>query len=192
MKRVNYLGGRQSAHLPKKRVTSYKMKLLAGESAELGGAKKKGLARSSLEEVNQARKVAGLAPFEEGRGFSREVGSKPLEEGEESPREALKEGHFKPEYSKMLEMVEKIENGGLHAAPSNKWSMTSQSYKGPSLDMVDSDVANNNKVVEGKRELEEVNDLGQLDAAAVAWELLYNIIEEALGGGLCDGAIGGH
>ena len=37
--------------------------------------------------------------------------------------------------------------------------------------------------------LEEVNDLdlGQVDPAAVAWELISNIIEETLGGGLCDG-----
>ena len=186
MKRVNYLG-RQSAHLPRKRVR-YKMKLLADKSGELDGAKKKGLARSSLEEVNQARKVAGLPLFEEGRGLRREAGLKPLVEGGQLSRDAMEEGPFKPESSKMLKMVEKNEGGGLHAATSNKWSRTSPSYKGPSLDMVDSDEANNNTVIEGKRELEERNDLGQLDAAAaVAWELINNIVEKTVGGGLCDG-----
>ena len=64
----------------------------------------------------------------------------------------------------------------------------------PSLNMVelDSDEANNNTEVDGKKELEEVKYLGQFDAAAVAWELVYNILEEAVGGGLCDGAIGGE
>ena len=42
--------------------------------------------------------------------------------------------------------------------------------------------------VQWKRELEERNDLGQLDAAAaVAWELINNIVEKTVGGGLCDG-----
>ena len=193
MKRVNYLR-KQSAHLPRKRVR-YKMKLLADKGGEFGGAKKKELTRSSLEEVNLARKVAGLAPLEEGRGLRREVGLQPLAEGGESPRETLKACPFKPDNSKMLEVVEKIEGRGFHAATSNKWSKTSPSYEDPSLDMVDmvdSDEANNNTVVEGKRELEEVNDLGQLDSAAVAWELINNIIEKNVGGGLCDGGLGGH
>jgi len=194
LKRVNYLR-RQSAHLPRKRFR-YKMKLLADKSGEFGGVKKKELTRSSLEEVNLARKVAGLAPLEEGRGLRREVGLQPLAEVGESPRETLKEGPFKPDSSMMLEVAEKIEGGGLHGASSNKWSLANPSYTVPSLDMVVSDETNNNTVVEGKRMLEEVNDLGQFDAAskdaaAVAWELINNIIEETVGGDLCDGAIGG-
>ena len=47
-------------------------------------------------------------------------------------------------------------------------------------------------IIRTKRELEEVNDLGQLDSAAVAWELINNIIEKNVGGGLCDGGLGGH
>ena len=147
LKRVNYLG-RQTVHLPRKGCR-YKMKLLVDKSGGLGGAKK-GLARSSLEEVNQARKVAGLAPLEEGRGLRREVGLKPLTEGGESLREALTKGNFKPESSQIFELMEKIHSGGRHALSSNKWSRISPSYKGPSLDMVDSDEANNNTVVDGK------------------------------------------
>ena len=190
MKRVNYLGG-QSVHLPRKGCR-YKMKLLVDKSGGLGGVKKKGLARSSLEEVNQARKVAGLAPLEEGMGLRREVGLKPLTEGGESLREALKKGNFKPESSQIFELMEKIHSGGRHALSSNKWSRISPSYKGPSLDMVDSDEANNNTVVDGKEELEQVNYLGQLDTTVMAWELVYNILEEAVGGGHCDVAIGGQ
>ena len=195
MKRVNYLR-RQTAHRGR---VMYKVKFLAGDSGKSSGAKNKRLDRSSLEEVNKARKVAGLAPFEEKRGLWREAELKLLANQGELPREAMAELQFRQEMSNMLEVVEKIEDGGgLHAsqlAVSNKGlCMTSPTNMGPSLSMaVDSDEANNNNTkVEGKMELEEVHglDLGQLDVAAVAWELINNIIEGTLGGGLCDGAIG--
>ena len=170
------------------------MKLLADKGGEFGGAKKKELTRSSLEEVNQARKVAGLAPFEEGRGLWREAELKLLAKEGESPREAMEVGDFRQELSNLVEVVvEKIEGGGLRAsqsAGSNQGPcVASPSNMDPSLSMMDSDEANNNTVVERKMKLEEVNDLDlrQVDAAAVAWELINNIIEETLSGGLCGG-----
>ena len=192
MKRVNYLR-RQSAHRTRVR---YKMKLLTEESGQLGVAKEKmRLARSSLEEVNQARKVAGLAPFEEGRGLWREAELKLLAKEGESPREAMEVGDFRQELSNLVEVVvEKIEGGGLRAsqsAGSNQGPcVASPSNMDPSLSMMDSDEANNNTVVERKMKVEEVNDLdlGQLDAAAVvAFELINNLVEEIVSGGLCDG-----
>ena len=174
-------------------MVKYKMTLLVEETEELGGVKKRRLARSSLEEVNEARKVAGLAPFEEERGFRREADLKRLAKGGEWPREALKEGHLKQDFSNMLEVVEKIDDGGFHVSPSaasNNLCMASPSNKNPSLSMMDCDEANNNIVVDGKGKLEEVNDLdlGQLDAAAVvAFELINNLVEEIVSGGLCDG-----
>ena len=188
MKRVNYLG-RQSAHLPRRRVR-YKTKMLATQSEKLDGAnKKKRLTRSSLEEVNQARKVAGLAPLEETRQLRRETGSKPLVKETESPSEAPKKGYFKPEFSKM---VEQMGGAGLHAASSSQWFLASPSYEeSPGLEMVESDEVNNNIMVERKNE--EVNDLGQLDvASAVAWEIISSILEEIVAGGRCHGTIGGH
>ena len=188
LKRVNYLG-RQSAHLPRKRVR-YKTKMLAVQSEKLDGAnKKKRLTRSSLEEVNQARKVAGLAPLEETRQLRRETGLKPLLKETELRSEAPKKGNFKPEFSKM---VEQMGGAGLHAASSNQWFLASPSYEeGPGLEMVESDEANNNIIVERKNE--EVNDLGQIDAtSAVAWEIINSILEEIVGGDLCHGTIGGH
>ena len=186
LKRVNYLG-RQGTHRTRKRV-NYKMTLLVGETNELGGTKKNKLARSSLEEVNQARKVTGLAPLEERSGLRREAELELLGKGGESPREALKGGHFKQGVINMLEVVEKIEDGELNAA-SNIWSIASPSNKGPSLSVMDCDEANNNRAVDGKGKVEEVNDLdlGQFDSAAVALELIINIIEENVGGGLRDG-----
>ena len=186
LKRVNYLR-RQSTHRTRKRV-KYRMTLLVSETDELGGAKRKKLARSSLEEVNKARKVAGLAPLEERIGLRREAEWEPLGKGGELPREALKGGHFEEGVINMLEVVEKIKDGGLNAA-SNIWSIASPSNKGPSLSMMDCDEANNNRAVDGKAELEEVNDLGlgQFDMSAVALELIINIIEENVGGGLRDG-----
>ena len=80
----------------------------ASKGGQLGVAKEKmRLTRSSLEEVNQARKVAGLAPFEEGRGLWREAELKPSAKEGESPKEAMKEGHFRQEFSNLVEVVEK-------------------------------------------------------------------------------------
>jgi len=194
LKRVNYL--RRQNTLRTRKMVKYKMTLLVEETEDLGGVKKKKrLVRSSLEEVNEARKVAGLAPVEEGRGFRREAELKPLPNGGESPREVLKEGHLKQDFSNKLEVVEKIDDGGFHvsssAASNNLCIAASPSNKGPNLSMMDCDEANNNIVVDGKGEAEEVNylDLGQLDtAAAVALELINYLIEKTVvGGGLCDG-----
>jgi len=190
LKRVNYL--RRQNTLRTRKMVKYKMTLLVEETEDLGGVKKKKrLVRSSLEEVNEARKVAGLVPLEEGRGFRRGAELEPLAKGEESPRELLKEGQ--QGVIDNLELADKIKGGGLHACLSaalKKWSMASTGDQGLSLSMMDCDEANNNKVVDGKGKLEEVNDLDleQLDAAAVvAFELINNLVEEIVNGGLCDG-----
>jgi len=192
LKRVNYL--RRQNTLRTRKMVKYKMTLLVEETEDLGGVKKKKrLVRSSLEEVNEARKVAGLAPLEEGRGFRKEAELIPLAKGAESPREALKEEHLKQDFSNKLEVVEKIDDGGFHVSPSaasNNLCMASASNKGPSLSMMDCDEANNNIIVDGKGEVEEVNDLDleQLGtAAAIASELINNIIEKTVVGCLCDG-----
>jgi len=192
LKRVNYL--RRQNTLRTRKMVKYKMTLLVEETEEFGGVKKKKkLARSSLEEVNEARKVAGLAPLEEGKGSRREAELRRLVKGGESPREVLKEGHLKQGYNNVLEVVEKTDDGGLHVSPSaasNNLCMASTSNKGPRLSMMNCDEANNNKVVDGKGELEEVDDLDleQLDtAAAVALELINNLIEKTVSGSLCDG-----
>ena len=158
------------------------MRLLVEENDGTGESKR-WLTRSSMEEVNLARKVAGLVPWEDMKRLRRETNEgktklNPLVRGGGLSRNGMAEEYIGEEFNRNPEVEEMARTGGEGTYASQ--STASASITG--IMFTNSDDANNNIVIEGK--FDQVNGLddGQPDAAAVVEQLINVIIERAVDG----------